>query len=224
MGVWLALALLWLPADPSAAARERMVRDQIEDRGVRHPGVLRAMRATPRHLFIPPAARDLAYEDRPVPIGYNVTISQPYIVAWMTELLEPAKTQKVLEIGTGSGYQAAVLAPLVERVYTIEIVPELARSSRALLEKLGYRNITVRAGDGYRGWPEEAPFHRVILTAAPREVPQALLDQLAPGGRLVAPVGGSPFTQELLVIDKRPDGSIRRRSMGGVAFVPMVPK
>ena len=224
MGVWLVLALLWLPADTATAARDRMVRDQIEDRGVRHPGVLRAMRATPRHLFIPPAARDLAYEDRPVPIGYSVTISQPYIVAWMSELLEPAKTHRVLEIGTGSGYQAAVLAQLVERVYTIEIVPELAQSARALLEKLGYRNITVREGDGYRGWPEEAPFDRVILTAAPREVPQTLIDQLAPGGRLVAPVGGSPFTQELLVIDKRPDGSIRRRSMGGVAFVPMVPK
>ena len=129
MGVWLVLALLWLPADTATAARDRMVRDQIEDRGVRHPGVLRAMRATPRHLFIPPAARDLAYEDRPVPIGYSVTISQPYIVAWMSELLEPAKTHRVLEIGTGSGYQAAVLAQLVERVYTIEIVPELAQSA-----------------------------------------------------------------------------------------------
>jgi protein-L-isoaspartate(D-aspartate) O-methyltransferase len=224
MGVWLAFFLLWVPGDPATAARERMVRDQIEERGVRHAGVLRAMREIPRHLFLPASVRELAYDDRPVPIGHGATISQPYIVAWMTELLEPRKAQRVLEIGTGSGYQAAVLAELVRHVYTIEIVPELAQSAQRLLEKLGYRNITVRQGDGYRGWPDEAPFDRVILTAAPRELPQTLIDQIAPGGRLVAPVGGSVFAQELVVVDKRPDGSIRRRSVGGVAFVPMVPK
>jgi protein-L-isoaspartate(D-aspartate) O-methyltransferase len=224
MGLWLSLLLLSMPADPYAAARERMVRDQIEARGVRAAKVLRAMRIIPRHLFIPPDVRDMAYDDRPVPIGHRATISQPYIVAWMTELLEPEDHHRVLEIGTGSGYQAAVLSGLVKHVYTIEIVPELAESARALLEKLGYRNVTVREGDGYRGWPEQPPFERVILTAAPLEVPQTLIDQLARGGRLVAPVGPGPFAQELLVIDKRPDGSIRRRSMGGVAFVPMVPK
>jgi len=225
MGVWLLIALLSpLAADPYTAARFRMVRDQIEDRGIRHPGVLAAMRAIPRHLFLPAPLRGQAYDDHPVPIGYNATISQPYIVAWMSELLEPTGKHRVLEIGTGSGYQAAVLAGLVEHVYTIEIVPQLAESAGALLTRLGYRNVTVRCGDGYRGWPEAAPFQRIILTAAPREVPPALIGQLAPGGRLVAPVGASPFSQDLVVIDKRPDGSIRRRSMGGVAFVPMVPK
>ena len=225
MSAWLYFALCWLPAaDPTSAARERMVRDQIEDRGVRHPAVLRAMRTVPRHLFLPTAVRDQAYEDHPVPIGYQATISQPYIVAWMTELLEPTRTQRVLEIGTGSGYQAAVLAGLVAHVYTVEIVPELAASARELLARLGCRNVTVRQGDGYQGWAEAAPFDRVILTAAPREVPRALIDQLAPGGRLVAPVGASAFTQELIVLDKQPDGSLRRRSMGGVVFVPMVKK
>lgn len=225
MGLWIAILLLrLLAADPYAAQRERMVREQIEDRGVRNPAVLRVMRTVPRHLFVPAGIRDHAYADRPLPIGYDATISQPYIVAWMTELLEPSKKHKVLEIGTGSGYQAAVLSPLVGHVYTIEIVPQLARSSAESLKKLGYTNVTVREGDGYKGWPEEAPFDRIILTAAPPKIPQTLIDQLAKGGRLVAPVGSSVFTQELMVLDKRPDGSIRRRSMGGVAFVPMVPK
>lgn len=225
MGLWIAvLVLKLLAADPYAAARERMVRDDIEDRGVRNPAVLHAMRTVPRHLFVPGSHRGLAYSDQPLPIGYSVTISQPYIVAWMTELLEPSKKHKALEIGTGSGYQAAVLAGLVDHVYTIEIVPELAESSAEKLRELGYRNVTVREGDGYKGWPEEAPFDLIILTAAPREVPKALIDQLARGGRLVAPVGKGPWSQELIVLDKRADGSIRRRSMGGVAFVPMVPK
>lgn len=225
MGFWIALLLVRLiAADPYAAERERMVREQIEDRGVRNPAVLEAMRTVPRHLFVPESARTRAYEDRPLPIGYKVTISQPYVVAWMTELLEPSKNHKVLEIGTGSGYQAAVLSPLAGHVYTVEIVPELARSSRETLRELGYRNVTVRHGDGYKGWPEEAPFDRIVLTAAPHEIPKALVDQLAKGGRLVAPEGKGPWGQELIVLDKRTDGSIRRRSMGGVAFVPMVPK
>jgi protein-L-isoaspartate(D-aspartate) O-methyltransferase len=180
------------------------------------------MRATPRHLFVPEAMRPQAYQDTPLPIGYGQTISQPYIVAVMTELLEPAKTQKVLEIGTGSGYQAAVLSPLVGRVFSIEIVPELAQRSADLLKTLGYANVTVRQGDGYLGWPAEAPFDRIILTAAPPEIPKALLDQLKPGGKLVAPVGASALDQELVVIDKGSDGKIRRRSVFPVRFVPMV--
>lgn len=209
-------------ADAYAAERERMVRDQIQQRGIRNPHVLRVMRATPRHLFVPERVRDQAYEDHPLPVGYGQTISQPYIVGLMTELLAPAKDSRVLEIGTGSGYQAAVLAPLVKHVYTIEIVPELARSASALLAKLGYKNVTVRWGDGYKGWPEEAPFDRIILTAAPPELPKALLDQLKPGGRLVAPVGGSILGQDLVVVDRGLDGKLSKRSIIPVMFVPMV--
>ena len=207
--------------DPFSVRREQMVR-QIEDRGVRSPDALRAMRATLRHMFLPPELQSRAYEDRPLPIGYDATISQPYVVALMTELMEPAKPHRVLEIGTGSGYQAAVLAQLVSHVYTIEIVPELAQSAQQTLRRLGYSNVTVRQGDGYRGWPEEAPFDRIILTASPPELPQTLIDQLALGGRLVAPVGRLG-DQELLLIEKKADGTVRRRSVGPVAFVPMKP-
>jgi protein-L-isoaspartate(D-aspartate) O-methyltransferase len=218
----LVAALVWLAADPFAAERDRMVREQMEARGIRDAGVLRAMRETPRHRFVPLLLRAHACDDSPLPIGYGATISQPYIVALMTELLEPGKQDRVLEIGTGSGYQAAVLAQLARRVYTIEIVPELARQAGALLAELGYVNVTVREGDGYRGWPEQAPFERIILTAAPPEVPQALLDQLARGGRLVAPVGSAWREQELVVIDKAASGALRRRTASGVQFVPMV--
>jgi len=199
-----------------------MVQQQIEPRDVRNPAVLQAMRSVPRHLFMPEGVRDMAYEDHPVPIGYGQTISQPYIVAVMTELLEPGKDHRVLEIGTGSGYQAAVLAGLVKHVYSIEIVPELARSASATLAHLGYRNVTVRHGDGYKGWPEEAPFDRIIVTAAPPEIPQALLDQLRPGGKLVAPVGSTVWGQDLVVVDKTAQGKLRRRSVFPVMFVPMV--
>ena len=207
--------------DQFSTLREQMVR-LIEDRGVRSPDVLRVLRATPRHLFLPPDLQSRAYEDRPLPIGYDATISQPYIVALMTELLEPAKAHRVLEIGTGSGYQAAVLAQLAGHVYTIEIVPGLAQSAQQTLRRLGYSNVTVRQGDGYRGWPQEAPFQRVILTASPPEIPPTLIDQLARGGRLVAPVG-RPGDQELVLIEKKADGTLRRRNMGPVAFVPMKP-
>ncbi len=217
-----AVGLLSCAQDEYQAQRERMVREQMESRDIRNREVLRAIRAVPRHLFVPPNLRSMAYADHPVPIGYSQTISQPYIVALMTQMLEPEKGHKALEIGTGSGYQAAVLSPLVKQVYTIEIVPELARSAGALLMQLGCKNVTVRQGDGYRGWPEEAPFDRIILTAAPPEVPQALLDQLKPGGRLVAPVGGSVFGQELVMIDKGADGKIRRNPGIPVRFVPMV--
>jgi protein-L-isoaspartate(D-aspartate) O-methyltransferase len=207
--------------DPTAAARERMVREQIEVRGIRDRRVLEAMRATPRHLFMPAGVRHLAYEDQPVPIGQGQTISQPYIVAFMTELLAPQPGATVLEIGTGSGYQAAVLARLVKHVYTIEIVPDLARWAEKALD--GYKNVTVRLGDGYKGWPEHAPFDRVILTAAPPEIPKALIDQLKPGGRLVAPEGRSVWDQELVVIEKGKDGRLKRRAVLPVRFVPMVP-
>lgn len=197
-----------------------MVRNQIEARGVKDPRVLQVLRDTPRHEFVPQEMIPHAYEDRPLPIGYGQTISQPYIVAFMTDILKVEPHHKVLEIGTGSGYQAAVLAPLVKHVYTIEIVPELARSAEAILRRLGYKNITVRHGDGYQGWREEAPFDRIILTAAPPRIPQSLIDQLKAGGRLLAPEGER--VQELVVVDKLADGSVRRRASIPVMFVPMV--
>ncbi len=201
--------------------RERMVRDQIERRGVRHAGVLKAMREVERHLFVPESLRRSAYEDHPLPIGHGQTISQPYIVAAMTEMLDPKPADRVLEIGTGSGYQAAVLARLVRHVYTIELVEPLGRQAQALLERLGYKNVTVRIGDGYEGWPGEAPFDKILLTAAPPDVPPKLIEQLKPGGRLVAPVGTG--WQELVVIDKDAKGGVRRRTEFPVMFVPMVP-
>lgn len=216
------MATLLVADGPVTLQRERMVADQIESRGVRNPEVLRVMRATPRHLFVPTDIRSRAYEDRPLPIGYGATISQPYIVALMTELLAPAKKHRVLEIGAGSGYQAAILGQLAAEVYSVEIVPELARSAASTLRELGYTNITVRQGDGYKGWPEQAPFDGIMVTAAPPELPQALVAQLSRGGRLVAPIG-STWNQELIVIEKRADGTIRRRSMGAVRFVPMKP-
>lgn len=202
------------------ARRERMVREQIESRGVRNPDVLAAMRATPRELFVPLVWQRWAYEDSPMPIGYGQTISQPYIVAKMTELLAPGAHDRVLEIGTGSGYQAAILSQLVRTVYSIEIVPELGQAARDRLEQSGYKNVLVRVGDGYKGWPEHAPFERIILTAAPPEVPPALVEQLKPGGRLVAPVGTAD--QEIVVIDKDPDGKVHRKAVLAVRFVPMV--
>jgi protein-L-isoaspartate(D-aspartate) O-methyltransferase len=176
----------------------------------------------PRHEFVPEQNREAAYEDRPLSIGFGATISQPYIVAAMTELLDVAPSHRVLEIGTGSGYQAAVLSMLVDTVYSIEIVPELSRRAQETLARLEYRNVKVRTGDGYKGWPEQAPFDRIILTAAPPEVPKALIDQLRPGGKLVAPVG-SGYDQNLLVIEKGKDGKVKRRSVFPVMFVPMVP-
>lgn len=223
---WIAASLLLLavgliPAkDSLTEQRERMVREQIENRGIRNSELLRALRAVPRHLFVPEAFRSEAYQDYPVPIGYGATVSQPYIVALMTELLEPGKRHRVLEIGTGSGYQAAVLAQLASRVYTIEIVPELAERARLTLSGLGYSNILVRQGDGYEGWPEQAPFDRIMLTAAPPEIPEALIRQLAKGGRLVAPVG-SGWAQELIVITKDASGIVRRSAGPSVKFVPM---
>src|SRR5207237_854016 len=175
-------------ADPNAERRARMVDTQIVARGVRDPRVLAAMRKVPRHLFVDPPEREQAYEDRPLPIAGSQTISQPYIVALMTELLQLSPKARVLEIGTGSGYQSAVLGEVSAEVYSIEILPDLARSASEKLRRLGYANVTVREGDGYRGWPEHAPFDGIIVTAAPERTPEPLLDQLAPGGRMVIPV------------------------------------
>jgi protein-L-isoaspartate(D-aspartate) O-methyltransferase len=217
-------ALPGQPADRFAVARERMVADQIADRGVTDARVLAALRAIPRHLFVPPGSQDEAYEDRPVPIGYGQTISQPYIVALMTELARPAPGDRVLEIGTGSGYQAAVLSRLAGTVYTIEIIEPLAEHARQLLAKLECRNVTVRTGDGYGGWPEKAPFDAIVVTAAPDHVPPALLEQIKPGGRLVIPVGGVNDVQQLRVMEKDARGEVRTRDVVPVRFVPLVRK
>lgn len=222
-GLHIIALLVAAASDPYAAPREVMVRQQLAARDITSADVLAAMRAVPRHLFMPPERRALAYADHPVPIGHSQTISQPYIVALMTQLLEPAKSHKVLEIGTGSGYQAAVLSLLVRQVVSLEIVPELARSSAETLSKLGYTNVAVHHADGYKGWPAGAPYDRIIVTAAPPELPRALVDQLAPGGKLVAPVGSGWWAQELIVLDKAADGRTRRRAVLPVRFVPMVP-
>ncbi len=207
------------PGEPASAheGRQRLVSEQIESRGVTDPRVLAAMRTVPRHEFVPREQRPLAYEDHPLPIGHGQTISQPYIVAAMTELAQVRPGSKVLEIGTGSGYQAAVLAEIGADVYTIEIIPELAESADATLKRLGY-HVHVRAGDGYQGWPEHAPFDAILVTAAPPRVPEPLKQQLTVGGRLVIPVGD--FYQELLVLTRLPEG-FQHRSVFPVRFVPM---
>jgi protein-L-isoaspartate(D-aspartate) O-methyltransferase len=206
-------------SDPYAAARARMVESQIQARGVRDPAVLAAMGRVPRHLFVPPGEQRRAYEDRPLPIGEGQTISQPYIVAYMTEALRLSRDQTVLEIGTGSGYQAAVLAELVREVYSIEIIPELAERARRSLAAAGYRNVQVRTGNGYLGWPERAPFPRIIVTAAPPEIPPALVDQLAIGGIMVLPVGR--LFQEMTIVTKT-DRGVTETTTIPVRFVPMV--
>lgn len=197
-----------------------MVRDQIEARGIREQRVLIAMRRIERHRFIPVSGHTTAYEDGPQPIGFNQTISQPYIVALMTELLNLNGTEKILEIGTGSGYQTAVLAETGSRILTIEIIPELSANASAILSRMDYQNITLKTGDGYQGWPDQAPFDRIIITAAPPEFPDPLLDQLAPGGIMVVPVGVS--VQDLMQIKKNQDGTVIRKSIIPVRFVPMI--
>lgn len=199
-------------------ARRQMVDRQLAARDITDPRVLAAMGRVPRHLFVPEVERREAYADYPLPIGHEQTISQPYVVAYMSQALGLEGDERVLEIGTGSGYQAAVLAELCREVYTIEIVPELAASARALLAELGYRNVQVRAGDGYRGWPEAAPFDAVIVTAAPDHVPEPLVAQLREGGRMIVPVGA--VDQDLVLIERGPRGVVQRRVMP-VRFVPM---
>ena len=185
------------------------------------PAVLKAMGKVPRHEFVPPSERPLAYYNGALPIGYGQTISQPYVVALMTTLLRPAPGNIVLEVGTGSGYQAAVLAELVHRVYTIEVVEPLAREAKACLQRLGYDNVETRAGDGYLGWPEHAPYDVIIVTAAAKEIPPPLVEQLKPGGRLVIPLEADGLVQDLVVIDKTETGAVRRQSVLPVAFVPL---
>ena len=209
------------PDDETTLARQRahMVSSQIEARGVRDRGVLDALSKVPRHLFVPAPLRDRAYDDAPLPIGLGQTISQPYIVAYMTEELALSPDHRVLEVGTGSGYQAAVLAELAKQVYSIELLPELANGAREVLKTLGYQNVEVRTGDGYKGWPEHAPFDRIIVTAAPEQVPQALVEQLGDGGRMVVPVGGAD--QSIRILTRRGARENERVTIP-VRFVPMV--
>jgi len=203
----------------SAVLQREMVEQQIRQRGVSDVRTLDAMRAVPRDRFVPPALSSQAYDDGPLPIGSGQTISQPYIVAYMTEALKVEPSHKVLEVGTGSGYQAAVLSALVREVYTIEIVPELARRAEDVLRALNHTNVRVRAGDGYAGWPDEAPFDRIIVTAAPEDVPYPLIDQLAHGGRMVLPVGAQGAPQWMTIVEKTDGGVVERRTIP-VQFVP----
>lgn len=204
--------------DPYAEKRQEMVERQIVARGVRDSLVLRAMMKVQRHRYVPESSRRFAYYDEPLPIGYDQTISQPYIVAYMTEALGLKGGEKVLEIGTGSGYQAAVLAEIAEEVYTIEIVEPLAERAKEILEKEGYQNVHCRCGDGYQGWPEAAPFDAIIVTAAPPRVPQPLVDQLKEGGRMIVPVG--TWFQELILLT-RVKGRVGKKRLIPVRFVPM---
>lgn len=202
------------------ARRLAMVESQLAARDITNRRVFAAMRKVPRHLFVPPEVRRWAYEDTPLPIGYEQTISQPYIVALMTQSAEPDPDDRALEIGTGSGYQAAVLAELVREVYTIEIVPELCRRAAGTLRELGYTNVHVRCGDGYAGWPEQAPFEIILITAAAPRLPEPLIDQLAEDGRLVVPEGSPGGIQELVVYHKK-QGKLRKQRLIPVRFVPM---
>lgn len=199
-----------------------MVREQISERGIEDQEVLGAMLAVPRHEFVPEEHRNLAYADRPLPIGEGQTISQPYIVALMTELLRIEPGDRVLEVGTGSGYQAAVASHLADSVLTIEIFESLAENAKRRLGRLGYRNIVVRQGDGYFGWSERAPFDAIVVTAAAGHIPPPLVRQLKPDGRMVIPVGGAFQTQRLVLVEKRPDGTTTTRNLLPVRFVPLL--
>jgi protein-L-isoaspartate(D-aspartate) O-methyltransferase len=229
-GIWRAMLLgavglrpVQVPSveETFAMERSRMVREQLLPRGITHPGVLAAMGRVPRHAFVPEALRSQAYEDHPLPLSQGQTISQPFVVAFMTQAVAPHPTDRVLEIGTGSGYQAAVISTLVRQVYTLELLEPLARRATEDLQRLGFRNVQVRCGDGYKGWPEEAPFDVILVTCAPEQVPQPLIDQLTEGGRMIIPVG-SREAQELVLLTKR-GGQLKRQSVLPVRFVPMVP-
>ncbi len=227
VGVTLALAVLPAAAqrpaaDSMQAEREGLVSTQLLSRGIGDSATLAAMRTVPRHEFVPAEARRLAYEDTPVPIGRGQTISQPYIVALMTELIRPRPGMRVLEVGTGSGYQAAVLAAAGARVWTIEIFEALAGEARDRLRRLRFTNVHVRHGDGYAGWPEEAPFDAIVVTAGADSIPLALIEQLAPGGRLVMPVGDPYSDQRLVLLKKDAAGRVSSREMEPVRFVPLL--
>lgn len=207
--------------DESAeVARRRMVDEQLRARDIVDQRVLTAMGRVPRHLFVEPALERFAYEDRPLSIGAGQTISQPYIVALMTQLLQVQPSYRILEVGTGSGYQAAVLAEMAAEVYTVEIIPSLAEGARARLEALGYRNVRVRQGDGYEGWPEFAPFDGIVVTAGAPQIPPPLIEQLREGGRMAIPVGMAGGTQDLILGEKR-GGKLQTRSIAPVLFVPL---
>ena len=207
--------------DPLVSRREAMVSETIEGRGIKDPATLDALRAVERHRFVPTNLVAHAYADRPLPIGYGQTISQPYIVAAMTEMLQVGPDAVVLEIGAGSGYQAAVLAEIVKQVYTIEIVPELARLSQQRMRAIGYDNVEVKEGDGYFGWEEHAPFDGIIVTAAATHIPPPLVEQLKPGARMIIPVGPPMQVQHLMEVVKGEDGTVRQRSVMPVQFVPL---
>ncbi len=205
--------------DDRAGDREAMVKEQIITRGVKDPTTLAAMRAVPRHLFVPASLAPRAYQDRPLPIGYGQTISQPAIVAFMTEIINPGPGRKILEIGTGSGYQAAVLAATGAQVYTIEIIPQLAASAAARLKKLGFGDVAVKTADGYYGWPEQAPFDAIIVTAAAEFIPPPLIEQLAEAGLMIIPVGSPYFVQTLMLVQKQ-NGKVISNNLMPVRFVP----
>ncbi|HEY0144093.1 MAG TPA: protein-L-isoaspartate(D-aspartate) O-methyltransferase [Thermoanaerobaculia bacterium] len=230
LATFLLLSLTASAADPFAAARNRMVNEVANDirmtsretgRTALAPKVVNALRTIPRHLFVPENLRGSAYLNRPLPIGHGQTISQPYIVALMTELLRVDGDDVVLEVGTGSGYQAAVLSPLVKQVYTVEVIAPLARQATARLQSLGYKNITTRHADGYNGWKEAGPFDAIIVTAAATHIPPPLIQQLKPGGRMIIPVGGPFATQSLMLVEKTARGKVRTRSVLPVSFVPL---
>jgi protein-L-isoaspartate(D-aspartate) O-methyltransferase len=207
------------PQDAHKEKRERMVKDQIERRGIKENSVLNAMRTVKRHEFVPAALINYAYDDRPLAIGYGQTISQPYVVAYMTEVISPKPDFKVLEIGTGSGYQAAILSAIVKEVYTIEIVPELGKTSTERLKDLGYKNVQVKTADGFHGWKEHAPYDAIVVTAAAEYIPPPLIEQLKDGGRMVIPVG-SPFMTQMLMLIEKKGKKTTTKNLLPVSFVP----
>lgn len=217
--MWILGLFLFYQEEDRGAERKRMVRDQIQTRGITDPSVLEAMRNVPRHKLVPENQAKFAYADRPLPIGQNQTISQPYIVAYMTELVQPKKHMKVLEIGTGSGYQAAVLAEIVDQVYTLEIVPELGEKAKTVLSELGYDNIHVRVADGYNGWEEYAPFDAIVVTAAADHIPPSLTEQLKEGGKMIIPIDSGEPAQQLVLVEKTGD-KISQSNVLPVRFVP----
>lgn len=221
--IWLLVVAISWQQDVHKNKREKMVKQQIEKRGVKDSAVLKAMLTVKRHEFVPAAQVDNAYDDRPLPIGYGQTISQPYIVAYMTEIIKPQADFKVLEIGTGSGYQAAILSKIVKEVYTIEIVPELGKAAADCLQKTGFTNVQAKVADGYNGWQEHAPFDAVVVTAAAEYIPPPLINQLKDGGKMVIPVGSSFMTQMLMLVEKK-GNKTKTRSLLPVVFVPLTRK
>ncbi len=213
------LLFLSLQNDPYSYQRRKMVEDQIQSRGITNKEVLSAMKKVPRHMFVPSNYQEHAYDDNALPIGLEQTISQPYIVAYMTEIINPQPTDKVLEIGTGSGYQAAVLAEIVQKVYTIEIIPDLGLRAKNILDELEYNNVEVMIGDGYHGWEDHAPYDAVLVTAAPEKIPQPLIDQLNVGGKMIIPVGSVHGIQHLILLEKQKD-DIKVLKKFPVRFVP----